>query len=149
MSHISVLVADDNRPIRELLSAALREHFDVLEPVANGRQLVESVLARTPDVIVSDVGMPVLGGIEALRLLKKLGCTSVFVMVSADATVGPACLDAGAEAFVCKDNVGLDLVPAVLAALHGRASTRESRAAAGREAGQPLLLTPRLEAGMY
>jgi CheY-like chemotaxis protein len=149
MSHISVLVADDNRPIRELLWAALREHFEVLQPVADGRQLVESVLARTPDVVVSDVGMPVLGGIEALRLLKKLGCTSVFVMVSADSAVGRACLDAGADAFVCKDDIGLNLVPAVLAALRGRTSTRESRAAAGRGAGQPRLLTPALEAGVY
>ena len=116
MSRISVLVADDNEPVRELLSAMLRRHFTVHKSVANGRQLVDAVLARKPDVIVSDVWMPVLGGIEAMRALRELGRTTPFIMVSADADVGPDCLAAGADAFVCKVNVERDLVPAVLAA---------------------------------
>jgi CheY-like chemotaxis protein len=124
MSQISVLVADDNRPIRELLSSALKQHFKVLPPVADGRQLVEAALAHMPDVIVSDVAMPVLDGLEALSLLKMLGCASAFVMVSADSHVGSACLNAGADAFVCKDDIGGKLVPAVLAAAARGRSTR-------------------------
>jgi CheY-like chemotaxis protein len=116
MSRISVLVADDNRPIRELLTSALAEYFRVFPPVADGRALIEAALRRRPDVIVSDVSMPVLDGIAAMRLLKTLGCQAPFVMVSADYEVGPECLAAGAAAFVCKEDIGRDLVPAVTAA---------------------------------
>lgn len=113
MSRLSVLVADDNRPIRQMLASALGEHFRVFPPVADGRALIEVALRRSPDVIVSDVDMPGLGGIAAMHLLKALGCTAPFVMVSADDQVGPACLDAGAAAFVSKVDVGRRLIPAV------------------------------------
>jgi CheY-like chemotaxis protein len=117
MSRISVLVADDNRPIRELLTSTLAEHFRVFPAVADGRALIDAVSRRRPDVIVSDVSMPVLDGIAAMRLLKTLGCRARFVMVSAEREAGSACLEAGAEAFVCKDDLGSELVPAVLRAL--------------------------------
>lgn len=125
MSRLSVLVADDNRPIRELLTAALAEHFRVFPPVADGRALVETVLSRCPDVIVSDVDMPLLGGIAAMRLLKALGCTAPFVLISADDRLAPECLEAGAAAFVCKVDVAGSLIPAVSAAwAAGRPSAR-------------------------
>ena len=136
MSRFSVLIADDNGPVRELLAAALREHFTVHRPVANGKQLVEAALARTPDVVVSDVWMPVLGGLDAMRALKQLGCTTPFVMISADSDIGPDCLAAGAAAFVCKVDVERDLVPAIAAALEQAAvaATRAAPGGAGRQA---------------
>ncbi len=113
MSRIRVLVADDHGPTRELLTAALAEHFAVLPPAANGRQLVDEALRQFPDVVVSDVHMPVLGGVAAMRLLRRLGCMVPFVMISADADVGPDCLDAGAAAFVGKEVAGRELVPTI------------------------------------
>ncbi len=67
MSRISVLLADDNRVIRDMLASSLAEHFSVFAPVADGQALVEAALRRRPDVIVSDVSMPVLDGIAAMR----------------------------------------------------------------------------------
>jgi CheY-like chemotaxis protein len=115
MSRLSVLVADDNAPIRQLLTRILAEHFRVYPPVADGRALVEAALARKPDVVVSDVDMPVLGGIAAMVLLKQLGCRASFVMVSADDAFEGECLDAGAAAFVSKDRMSRELAAIVAA----------------------------------
>jgi CheY-like chemotaxis protein len=112
MPRISVLVADDNGPIRQLLATTLARHFKVLPTVADGRALVEAAIARRPDVIVSDVNMPMLDGIEAMRVLKQLGCRSAFVLVSAESQLAPHCLELGAAAFVSKERVE-DLVPTV------------------------------------
>ncbi len=120
MSRISVLVADDNEPLRQLLTAALREQFVVHKPVANGRQLVETAILRKPDVIVTDVHMPVLGGVEAMQVLRQMGHRTPFVMVSADTEIGADCLQAGAAAFVCKVDIERDLVAAVMRAFEGR-----------------------------
>ncbi len=119
-SRISVLVADDNQPVREILLAILRTRFTVHKPVANGRQLIDAVTARPPDVVVSDVWMPVLGGVEAMRVLMEMGRTPPFVMVSADPQIAPECLAAGAVAFVCKTDLERDLIGAVMRAFEGR-----------------------------
>jgi len=124
----SVLVADDNAPIREMLATALRRHFVVLRSVENGRQLVDAVLEREPDVVVSDVWMPVLDGIEAMRVLRDLGRTTPFVMVSADSDAEPHCLKAGAAAFISKVDAIHDLVPAVRAAFFRRNWDSSTRA---------------------
>jgi CheY-like chemotaxis protein len=120
MSRISVLVADDNAPIRQLLTRVLAEHFRVYPPVPEGRALVDAALARKPDVIVSDVDMPVLDGIAAMVLLKQLGCHAPFVMVSADDALERECLDAGAAAFVSKDRVRNELAAIVGAVAQAR-----------------------------
>jgi len=128
MAKISVMVADDNAPIREMLTVALGRQFDVIACVENGRQLVDAVLTREPDVIVSDVWMPVLDGIGALRILRDLGRTTPFVMVSADSTVAPHCMKAGAARFVCKVDLERDLAPAVRAAMACRSWDAATRA---------------------
>jgi CheY-like chemotaxis protein len=128
MSKISVLVADDNAPIREMLTTLLRRHFVVIEAVENGRQLVDSVLEREPDVVVSDVRMPVLDGVGAMRVLRDLGRTTPFVMLSADTNARPYCLRSGAAAFINKVDAATDLVAAVRAAAHGRTWDSSTRA---------------------
>jgi len=137
MAKISVLVADDNAPIREMLAHALGRHFDVIESVQNGRQLVDAVLRREPDVVVSDVWMPVLGGVEALRILRDLGRTTPFVMVSADSEVASWCLKAGAARFVCKGDLERDLVPAIRAAVSSRSWDPGTRADADLRSREP------------
>jgi CheY-like chemotaxis protein len=107
-------------PIRQLLTRILAEHFRVYSPVADGRALVEAALARKPDVIVSDVDMPVLGGLAAMVLLKQLGCRASFVMVSADDAVEGECVDVGAAAFLSKDRVSKELAAIVGAVVQTR-----------------------------
>jgi DNA-binding NarL/FixJ family response regulator len=115
-----VLVADDCPDFLELLITELGGHFTIDGAVPNGRRLVERALARRPDVIVSDINMPVLGGIGALTALKDRGLDTPFVMVSSDMDAARECLALGAAAFVFKRDVFAELVPAVEAALAGR-----------------------------
>ena len=115
----SVLVADDDAFIREFLATALRPHFAVGRPLANGRQLLEAALAGTPDVIVTDLNMPVLGGLGAMLALRDCGRTVPFVIVSADDHLATRCFELGASAFVSKLDLGADLIPAVFATLSG------------------------------
>jgi DNA-binding NarL/FixJ family response regulator len=115
-----VLVADDCPDMLDLLLCELRGQFSIHSAVPNGRQLVEAALSRRPDVIVSDVNMPVLGGVGAMRALQDCGLNTPFVMVSADLGCVPGCLAAGAAGFVFKADAGTELVAAVLAVLDGR-----------------------------
>ncbi len=133
MSRISVVLADDNRPIREMLTSFLRQHFDVRKTVENGRQLLDATLQSTPDVIVCDVWMPVLGGLEAMRALRQLGDRTPVVMISADREVGADCVTAGAAAFVCKMDIERDLVPAIHAAAMRVALLPGTRALSARQ----------------
>ncbi len=119
MNRISVIVADDNERMRGMLAVMLEEHFSVRDAVANGKELIGTAIARRPDVIVADVWMPGLNGLEAMDVLRRRGQTTPFVMVSGDRTVVRQCMAAGAVAFVCKTDLLRDLVPAVLAAFAG------------------------------
>jgi CheY-like chemotaxis protein len=113
-------VADDDPFFRKLIASALRTRFVVSAAVENGRQVVDSAGARRPAVIVSDVNMPVLGGVGAMHALRELGQSIPFVMVSADPENARTCLEQGAAAFVHKRDVARELVAAVLAALSGQ-----------------------------
>jgi len=113
-------VADDDPFFRKLFASALRTRFVVSAAVENGRQVVDSAGARRPAVIVSDVNMPVLGGVGAMHALRELGQSTPFVMVSADPENARTCLEQGAAAFVHKRDVARELVAAVLAALSGQ-----------------------------
>jgi CheY-like chemotaxis protein len=130
------VVADDNAFIRDLLASELRTRFSVKKAVANGQQLVGAALAGTPDVIVSDVSMPVLGGVAAMLALRSLGRNIPFVMVSADPDHADECLRQGAAAFVYKRDLLSELIPAVLAAIAGSVYVSAGAAAASR--GLPL-----------
>ena len=75
-----------------------------------------------PDLIVTDISMPVLNGIEAIEQLRKSGCTStvIFLTVHSDRDFVGACLAAGALAYIVKPRVALDLMPAIRLALAGQ-----------------------------
>ena len=113
-------MADDDPFFRRLIASTLRTRFVVSNVVENGRQLVESAVARRPGVIVSDVNMPVLGGVAAMHALRDLDQWIPFVMVSADPENARTCLEQGAAAFVHKRDVAKELVAAVEAALSGQ-----------------------------
>ncbi len=120
MTGISIVLADDNAAMREMLAVMLGAHFSVREVVANGAELIAAALVRRPDVVVTDVWMPGPNGLEAMCILRARGLKMPFVMVSGDATIARTCLAAGAAAFVCKSDLLRDLVPAVWAAFEGR-----------------------------
>ena len=116
-----VLLADDHAETAEQLGELLRAHFDVVATVEDGLALLSASTIFAPDVIVTDIAMPGLDGIEATRLIRRDHPTArvVFVTVHSEPALVDRCLAAGGLGYVLKDAAGEDLVAAVEAALRG------------------------------
>jgi DNA-binding NarL/FixJ family response regulator len=117
-----VLLADDHLLVAEALKSLLTPEFDLVGVVEDGRALVEAAGKLRPDVIVADVTMPRLNGIDALVQLRQGGdrVPVVFLTMHRDATFARRALDAGASGFVLKHSAPAELVTAIRAALTGR-----------------------------
>ncbi|MGA7918942.1 MAG: response regulator transcription factor [Candidatus Acidiferrales bacterium] len=122
MSKIRVLLADDYRPVLESVSRLLGPGFEIVGEAQNGHTLVEAALKLKPDVIVTDISMPILNGIEAAKRLREAGSTSkiVFLTVILDRDFISTCLAAGALGYVVKARLGSNLEPAIREAVAGR-----------------------------
>jgi DNA-binding NarL/FixJ family response regulator len=117
-----VLLADDHLLVAEALKSLLSSEFDLAGVVEDGRALVEAAGKLRPDVIVADVAMPHLNGIDALVRLRKSGSRVpvVFLTMHRDVTFARRALDAGASGFVLKHSASVELITAIRAALAGR-----------------------------
>lgn len=116
-----VVIADDNEDIRLCLAEIIADEFEVVATVADGLQLVHTVKTMRPDVLVVDVVMPVLNGLDALRSLGDAGIQFTAVMVSAntDEAYITRALELGALGYVDKAMASADLLHAMRAALRG------------------------------
>lgn len=116
-----MVLADDQPAVMTLLEQLLETEFDVVATVRDGLALVDIVAHLSPDVIVTDISMPVLDGIEAARriLATNRSARVVFVTVHADPVRMRAGLAAGALGYVPKVSAGEELVAAVWAAFRG------------------------------
>ena len=121
MSRPRVLLADDHRMIAEALKSLLEQEFELVAVVEDGRQLVETARRLRPDVIVADITMPHLNGIDALTQLKRDNpdVRVVFLTMHKDAAYARRALDAGARGYVLKHSAQAELFLAVRAALDG------------------------------
>jgi DNA-binding NarL/FixJ family response regulator len=117
-----VLLADDHRIVAEGLKNLLIAEFDVVCMVENGTALVEAARILKPDVIVADITMPGLNGIEALRVLKASDPQTklVFLTMRTELAYARRALEAGALGFILKHCAPEELVLAVRAALAGQ-----------------------------
>jgi len=117
-----VLLADDHRMVSEGLKGLLNEDFDLVGTVEDGREMIDAVRKLRPDVIVADISMPKLNGIEALEELKRLdpGVKMVFLTMHQELAYARRALDAGAMGYVLKHSAPAELVMAVKAALDGK-----------------------------
>jgi len=99
MRRPSVLLADDHRMVADALKSLLEEEFELLAVVEDGRQLVETARRLRPDVIVADITMPHLNGIEALAQLKRDNpeVRVVFLTMHKDAAYARRALETGAR----------------------------------------------------
>jgi DNA-binding NarL/FixJ family response regulator len=121
-----VLLADDHQALLKAEIELLSDYFDVVGTAADGAALVSEACRLHPDVIVTDISMPILSGIEAVHKLRELGSTAkfVFVTVHSSEEFVEACMKAGALGYVRKFWLKLHLVPAIKAVLAGQSYVR-------------------------
>jgi len=107
--------------VAEALKSLLAPEFDLVGVVEDGRAMVEAAGTLRPDVIVADVTMPHLNGIDALAQLRQAGdlVPVVFLTMHRDVTFARRALEAGASGFVLKHSAPTELVAAIRAALEG------------------------------
>jgi DNA-binding NarL/FixJ family response regulator len=114
-----VLLADDHRIVAEGLKSLLASDFELVGVVEDGRALLEAANKLQPEVIVADITMPHLNGIDALAQLRKQnpGIKVVFLTMHQEAVYARRALEAGASGFVLKHSAPAELVTAIQAAL--------------------------------
>ena len=122
MNRVRVLLADDHRLVAEGLVRLLEPEFELVRVVADGRELLTAAAELKPDVIVSDIAMPELNGVEALEELKKADprVKLVFLTMHHNAAYARQAMDAGALGYVLKHSAAEELILAVRAAAAGR-----------------------------
>lgn len=115
MHRIRLLIADDHVMVAQGLESLLRDDFDLLGTVGDGRELVEATLELKPDVVLVDISMPVLNGFDAVREIRKRGSEVriVFLTMHNDATLLAEAFRCGASGYVLKQAAGEELVNAI------------------------------------
>jgi len=122
MTRPRVLLADDHQIMAEGLKGLLEPEFEVVDVVSDGRELVAAAKRHRLDVIVADISMPTLNGIEAAIQLRDAGVASkvIFLTMHRDVAYARRALEAGASGFVLKHSAPSDLVTAIREALRGQ-----------------------------
>jgi DNA-binding NarL/FixJ family response regulator len=122
MVRARVLLADDTPQVLQVVTRILTPTFEIIHAAGDGKDLFDSAMKLQPDVVVCDISMPVLNGIEAANKLKVSGCRSriVFLTVHSDPDFVRVCLDSGALGYVVKSRIATELVTAIQEALAGR-----------------------------
>jgi len=122
MSRPRLLIADDHRLLVEGYRKLLETEFDVVGEVEDGRALLELAPQLQPDVILLDVSMPLLNGIEAARRLKPLlpDTKLLFVSMHADSQYVAEAFRAGGSGYLLKSCASSELVSAIHQVLQGR-----------------------------
>ncbi|MCH8055356.1 MAG: response regulator transcription factor [Deltaproteobacteria bacterium] len=117
-----VLLADDHKIVSEGLRSLLEPDYELVGMVEDGRAMVAAAEKLSPDVIVADISMPLLNGIEAARQLKKANSRAkiVFLTMHPDVTYATRAFEAGASGYVLKHAASSELVTAIKEVLRGR-----------------------------
>ena len=122
MARLRVIVADDHSAFLQQVVSLLATECDVVASASDGRSALDLIRRYEPDVVVLDIGMPILNGIEVTRELGKgLRCPPIVICsVEADPAVVEAAREAGALGYVFKSRVAKDLILAVNSAVQGK-----------------------------
>ncbi len=120
---ITVVLADDHALVAAGLGALLREKFTLLRTVHDGRALVNAAVELHPDVVVTDISMPVLNGLDAIRQIKTARPAAEIVVLTmhADPDLAVQAFRAGASGYLLKASAGEELAEAVRQVAQGRA----------------------------
>jgi DNA-binding NarL/FixJ family response regulator len=122
MKKARILLADDHKIVLEGLKSILESKFDLIGTVEDGRALVSAADELRPDVVVVDISMPLLNGIEAVQQIKKMDnhIKAVFLTMHPDITYAKRALEAGASGYILKSSAPTELVTAIQKALLGQ-----------------------------
>ena len=117
-----VLLADDHVLVREGIRKLLEPEFDVVGAVDDGRELLEAAARLKPDVVLLDLSMPLINGVEAARRLRRTlpGAKLLFVTMHGDPTYVTEALRVGASGYVLKSSAPSELVKAIREVIAGR-----------------------------
>lgn len=120
-SRIRVLIADDHSIVAEGLRSLLATTYDVIGIVPDGRKLLEEAPKVKPEVIVLDISMPLLNGLDAAGRLRQLlpNTKLVFLTMSDDPNLAAAAMDLGPVGYVLKHDASSELLKAVAEVLQG------------------------------
>ena len=118
---IRVVLADDHREVIAKVRGVLGDEYDVVETAENGHQAVTAVLALNPDILVTDISMPLFNGLQAARSIQKSNSRVkiIFLTIHEDRDFIAAAFSAGATGYVTKRRLSTDLVFAIQEALKG------------------------------
>ena len=121
MSRTRILLADDHKMFAQGLRGLLEDEFDLVGSVENGQALVDAAQELAPDVIVADISMPVLNGLDAVRQLKAQGVTAkvIFLTMHADDRLLAEAFRCGGTGYVLKQSAGEELIVAIREVLEG------------------------------
>jgi DNA-binding NarL/FixJ family response regulator len=122
MARVRVLLADDHPPLLSAIRRLLAQEFDVVGEAHDGEEAVQMARVLRPDVVLMDLAMPRRGGLDAIRRINAEGSAAAIVVLTvlADSAVVGAAVEAGARAYILKSQAGVELLPAISAALAGR-----------------------------
>jgi len=144
MTKPRLLLADDHRLVREGIRSLLEQDYEIVAEAGDGRELVRAAIEMRPDVIVADIGMPMLNGLEAVRQLQKRGVEAkvIFVTMQAGVDFAVQALRLGVSGYVLKVDASEELSRAIKEALAGRLYITPSIA---RDVMTALMENPKLE----
>ena len=116
--NVNVLVVDDSSELRELISFVIKRHpagWQVVATAAEGQEAVDAARTQQPDLVLLDIAMPVMDGMQALPLIREAAPEAVVVMLSGYPfeTAGQGALDAGAHGYLEKSDLVRSLIPRV------------------------------------
>jgi DNA-binding NarL/FixJ family response regulator len=122
MNRPRVLLADDHTMFSQGLQSLLEDDFDLVGAVADGEALVEAARRLNPDVIIVDISMPVMNGLDAVRQLKKDGATAriIFLTMHADDRLLAEAFRCGGSGYVLKQSAGEELITSIGKVLAGQ-----------------------------
>ena len=122
-----VILADDLPKVHEKVAAVLRDTFEIVGNAYNGEQAIEAATTLNPDILITDISMPLLNGIQVASRLRETDCKAklIFLTVHEDPDYIEAAFSLGALGYVLKSRFTTDLIPAIEAALQGRRFTSD------------------------
>ena len=122
MKRTKILIADDHSMVIDGLRGLLEPEYEVVGAVNDGRAVLPEVQKKKPDVVVIDISMPLLNGLDCTRQLREARCTAKILILTMhpDATLAQEALAAGASGYLLKSSPGSELKGALKEVLQGR-----------------------------